>query len=82
MARDCLQPWMDRLAHAQLEAAALERPSPFGGDTWGEQWLDARMLNALRSNPDSRVLPSRPSWQVVVDPGWEAEDFESGVASY
>jgi len=73
---------MDRLAHAQWETEALEHPSSFGGDTWDDPWLGARMLSALRSNPDRRVLPSQPSWQVVVDPGWEADDFESGVASY
>ncbi|WP_163867866.1 hypothetical protein [Myxococcus eversor] len=82
MARDCLHPWMDRLAHARWEAEALERPASFEGETWDEQRLGARMLEALRSNPDRRVLPSRPSWQVVEDPRWEPDDFESGVASY
>lgn len=83
MARDCPQPWMDRCEHAQLEAGALgPRAALFGGESWDEPRLGARMLSALRSDPDSRVLPAEPSRQVVEDPGWEPDDFEFSVASY
>lgn len=82
MARDCLQPWMDRLAHAQVGVEALGPLSPFGGESWDDQRWGTRMLNALTSDPDRGVLPAGLSRQVVEDPGWEQDDFEFSVASY
>ncbi|MFY2563011.1 hypothetical protein ACN469_35785 [Corallococcus terminator] len=82
MARDCLQPWMDRLAHAQLETEAFEPHASFGWESWDDQRLGARMLATLPSNPDSRVLPAELSRQVVEDPGWEPDDSDFSVASY
>ncbi|NTX04415.1 MULTISPECIES: hypothetical protein [Myxococcus] len=82
MARDCLQPWMDRLAHAELETEDLVPHSAFVGGAWDDQRLGTRTLSARAANPDRPVLPARLSRQVGEDPGWETDDFEFAVASY
>ncbi|MCP3060433.1 hypothetical protein LXT21_16760 [Myxococcus sp. K38C18041901] len=84
MARDCLQPWMDRLAHADVEVQDTSPRARFGGHAWDGQGLAMRAPRAeARPLEQDTVAPRAAiSRQVEEDPGWDSDDFDFAVASY
>ncbi|MFY1828238.1 hypothetical protein ACN47A_20110 [Myxococcus fulvus] len=84
MARDCLQPWMDRLAHVDVEVQDTSPRARLGGHEWDGQGLAMRAprVEARPAEQDTVVPWTAISRQVEQDPGWDSDDFDFAVASY
>jgi hypothetical protein len=83
MARDSLQPWMDRLAHLEMEATAASPRYAFGWSEWDGQGGTARAPTSDKTlTPDTHVAPPSRFTEVEEDTGWDADDFDCAVASF
>ncbi|WP_164014770.1 hypothetical protein [Pyxidicoccus trucidator] len=74
MARDSMQPWMDRLSLGELEVTGLSARSALGSRDWDSDALSYRRP----ANPDISAIPATVSLQVEDD----TDDFDFLVASY
>jgi hypothetical protein len=83
MARDSMQPWLDRLSYGELEVSGLSARSALGSRDW--DGTDASIVSrsyARPANPDISALPVTISGQVGDDTAEGYDDLDFTVASY
>lgn len=88
MARDSMQPWIDRISLGELEVSGVSPRSAFGAREWdGHDASTGSRAYGGPANPDSAALPGTVALQVQDDPHASSEaldddDFDFTVASY
>ena len=83
MARDSMQPWLDRLSYGELEVSGLSARSALGSRDWdGTEATLASRSDGRPANPDISALPVTDSLQVTDDTDGGSDDFDFTVASY
>lgn len=83
MARDSMQPWLDRVSFGELEGVGLSARSALGARSWDGTEVSLASRSYVRpANPDSPALPVTASPQVDDDTEGGYSDFEFMVASY
>ncbi|NMO17717.1 hypothetical protein HPC49_44390 [Pyxidicoccus fallax] len=86
MARDSMQPWLDRLSDAELDATGASPRSDFGWREWdGQDSAAGSRSHGYSSNQDNPAMQVNPALQVQSDPSEEDmfdDEFDFTVASY
>ena len=83
MARDSMQPWLDRVSYGEIEGTGVSPRSMLGFRDWDGAEVTLASRSATRpANPDSPALPVTVSPQVDDDSEWGQDDFDFTVASY
>ncbi len=83
MARDSLQPWVDRISLGEIEVMGLSPRASLGARDWDGQDSGTVSLSFRRpANPDIHVLPVTVSREVLEDTVEGYDDFDFTVASY
>ncbi|MCY1015551.1 hypothetical protein [Pyxidicoccus sp. MSG2] len=83
MARDSMQPWLDRLSYGELEVSGLSARSALGSRDWdGTEASIVSRSFARPANPDISALPVTVSPEVGEDTAGGYDDLDFTVASY
>jgi hypothetical protein len=83
MARDSMQPWMDRISLGEIEGMGVSPRSALGARDWdGHDSAAVSLAFGRPANPDISVLPVAFSREVEEDTAGGADDFDFTVASY
>ncbi|MFP2932620.1 hypothetical protein ACLESO_47235 [Pyxidicoccus sp. 3LG] len=83
MARDSMQPWLDRLSYGELEVADVSARSALGGWEWdGGHASSGSRSYGRPENPDIPALPATVSAEVTADSAEDMDDSDFWIASY
>jgi hypothetical protein len=80
MARDTMQPGLDRVSYGEIEGMGLSPRSSLGFRDW--DGTEVSRSGTRPANQDIPALPVTASSQVADDTDGGADDFDFTVASY
>ncbi|MCP3144653.1 hypothetical protein [Pyxidicoccus xibeiensis] len=83
MARDSMQPWLDRISYGELETSGASPRSVVGGWDWdGGSGSTGSRAYGRSENQDIQAIPAMNDKAVSSDSDEVVDDFDSWIASY